>query len=136
MNVQLPDSFATPLQHILTGQAIPTITDEVLDELYDMLQERMEHECYQGRNVHRRAAVHNECLSLLNKLIREGKLGGTALCEVKDVRSDGFLITVHWAAVRTWTSWERQKKKTTGIKTQKWDTARDFIITIPFRDPS
>jgi len=130
MNIRFPDSFATPLQHILAVQLIPTITDEVLDELYVMLQERMKHECYQEKNVNRRAAVHNECLILLNKLIRKGKLGGTALCEVEDIPYDRFLITVHWAAVRTWTSWERQKKKTTGIKTQKWDTARDFIFTI------
>jgi len=132
MNVRLPDSFTTPLQHILALQLISTITDEVLDELYVMLQERMKQECYQDRTVDRRAAVHNECLSLLNKLIRKGKLGGTALCEVEDIPYDRFLITVHWAAVRTWTSFQpgRPKKKTTGIKTQKWDTARDFIFTI------
>jgi len=130
MNVQLPDSFATPLQHFLTGRMIPTIySDGVLDELYDMLQKRMNHEYYRGRGKSS-MDLHNECLSVLNKLIREGKLGGTALCEVEDIPNGRFLISIHWAAVRTWTSWERKKKKTTGIATQKWDATRDFIFTL------
>ncbi len=134
MDIQLPDSFVTPLQHILVRWVIPTIYSvEVMDEIYDMLQERLKHECYHERNVDLVAAVHNECLSLLNKLIREGKLGGAALCEVERIRGEGgrFLITVHWAAVRTWTSWIANPKKTTGIKTQKWDATRDFIFTLP-----
>lgn len=129
MNIHLSPSFATPLQHILTGQVIPTVTDEVLDELYDMLYERMTNKYYRGKKVDTQA-IHNECLSLLNKLIHAGKIGGTALCEVEDIPCDRFLITIHWAAVRTWTTWEQPRKKTTGIKTQKWDATRDFIFTI------
>jgi hypothetical protein len=137
MNIHLPDSFATPLQHFLTRLVIPTITDEVLDEIYDMLMERMKSYLKGKYKVYGTIpmAVHNECLGILNRLIKEGKLGGTALCEVESIRGTGgrFLITIHWAAVRTWTSWEKQPKKTTGIKTQKWDTAHDFIFTL--QDP-
>jgi hypothetical protein len=124
MDIHLPDSFATPLQHFLTGLLIPTIcSDAKVDELYYMLHERMTGEFYRDKNVTAQA-IHNNCLSILNNLIRKGKLGGAALCEVEDIPNDRFLITVHWAAVRTWT---------THIKTQQWDGTRDFIFTI--REP-
>jgi len=134
MDIQLPSSFAIPLQHLLTKLVPPTIySDEVLGELYRMLQERMKTEHYQNLSQSPSETgrdIHNECLTILNKLIRKGKLGGTALCEVEDIPNDRVLISIHWAAVRTWTSWEQPRKKTTGIATQKWDATRDFIFTI------
>ncbi len=131
MDIQLPDSFTTPLQHIFAGQMIPTIySDGVLDELYDMLQEYMNHQSCKTRGIDLRAAVHNNCLSALNRLIRKGKLGGTALCEVKKIHNGRFRILIRWAAVRTWTSWESPRRKSTGIKTQKWDATRSFNFTI------
>ena len=125
MDIHLSDSFATPLQHVLTGQVIPTMdSDEMTDELYYMLHKRMTSDYYRDKNISAQA-IHNECLCILNNLIRRGKLGGAALCEIEGIPRDRFLVTIHWAAVRTWS---------THINTQKWDGTRDFIFTI--REPS
>lgn len=122
MNIQLPPSFVTPLQHLLTDLVLPLsiYSDDVMDDLFNMLQERMASKFYRDRRITRQD-IHNNCLGLLFKLLRDGRLTGAALCEVKDVLSGRYFIRIQWASERTWSN---------KISEQKWDTSRDFLFEV------
>lgn len=134
MNIRLPESFVIPLQHIfaLYDQSLAKVISIHDAGVLELIMERLlatigRYESRNGKILGNHSEewasryLHNNCLSILYRMIREGTLDGAAMCEVSIIGDGAYHVKILGARKRNWG---------VNIREQNWETHRNFPIIL------